>query len=115
MNVNLRAMTVLCRNEIRLMLKNKRGPDGVGSIVNFGSWSSFHGHRETPHYTTSKFAVNGLTKCLCVSYASQGLRVNAGKLSKHSGLICHSLTGATSDVQWRLALVSIVLELILRP
>lgn len=59
--------------------------------------SSFHGHAATPHCTfmshnldwdqadppssdtASKFAVAGLTKCLCASYASQGIRVNGGE------------------------------------
>ncbi|KAL8279961.1 hypothetical protein RQP46_007542 [Phenoliferia psychrophenolica] len=78
MDVNIRSMAVLCRQQIKLMLKNKRvtPTSKIGSIVNFGSWSSTHGHAATPHYTASKFAVAGLTKCLCASYASKGLRVN---------------------------------------
>ncbi|KZO89564.1 NAD(P)-binding protein [Calocera viscosa TUFC12733] len=77
-----RSWTSTCaasRAEIPLMLKNKptESKEGLGSIVNFASWSSLHGHIETPHYTTSKFTVAGVTKCLCIGYASKGIRVNA--------------------------------------
>ncbi|KZO89525.1 oxidoreductase [Calocera viscosa TUFC12733] len=79
MNVNLRGTALCCRAEIQLMLKNKpsESREALGSIVNFASWSSFHGHYETPHYTASKFAVDGLTKCLCIAYAAKGIRVSA--------------------------------------
>jgi len=95
MNVNVRAQTMMCRRQIELMLKNKpatptagfeREPNSSwrknpavaarGSIVNICSWSSFHGHTETVAYTVSKHAFLGLTRCLALTFAKEGVRIN---------------------------------------
>jgi len=95
MNVNVRAQTMMCRRQIELMLKNKPAAPSVGferepnsswrkspavaargSIVNVCSWSSYHGHTEIVAYTVSKHAFLGLTRCLALSFAKEGIRIN---------------------------------------
>lgn len=70
MDVNVRAMFVLCKAAIPHMLG--RG----GSIINTSSVMATLTEPGYEAYTTSKAAVIGLTKSIAVSYAEQGLRCN---------------------------------------
>ncbi|MBB5721509.1 3alpha(or 20beta)-hydroxysteroid dehydrogenase [Loktanella ponticola] len=49
---------------------------GGGSIVNISSNSAFSGHYD-PAYTSSKWAIRGLTRTAAMEFADDGIRVNA--------------------------------------
>lgn len=49
---------------------------GGGSIVNISSNSAFSGHYD-PAYTSSKWALRGLTRTAAMEFAEDGVRVNA--------------------------------------
>jgi len=51
--------------------------DGGGSVVNVGSMSSFFGMEIVPGYGAAKGGVVQMTKTLAVSWARDGVRVNA--------------------------------------
>lgn len=70
--VNLDAPMRLCRAVLPLMLANKHG-----SIVNVSSEASLRAGAAGAAYTSSKHALNGLTKSIAVFYRSQGVRANA--------------------------------------
>ena len=53
------------------------GADGGGSVVNVGSMASFFGMEMVPGYGAAKGGVVQLTKTLAVSWARDGIRVNA--------------------------------------
>src|ERR1700722_4551326 len=50
---------------------------GAGSIVTMASVTAFGGMAGRSHYTTSKYAVVGLTKALAIEWGRHGVRVNA--------------------------------------
>ncbi len=70
-DVNVNGMWLCMKYELRAMKTS-----GGGSIVNNSSiaGSRVGGHQD---YTTSKYAVNGLTAHAAVAYAADGIRVNA--------------------------------------
>lgn len=49
----------------------------IGSIVNVSSMLAIFGHAEGPAYSASKGAIDQVTKSLAISYANDGIRVNA--------------------------------------
>lgn len=51
--------------------------DGGGSVVNLGSMASFFGMEMVPGYGAAKGGVVQMTKTLAVSWARDGIRVNA--------------------------------------
>ena len=51
--------------------------DGGGAVVNLGSMSSFFGMEIVPGYGAAKAGVVQMTKTLAVSWARDGIRVNA--------------------------------------
>jgi NAD(P)-dependent dehydrogenase (short-subunit alcohol dehydrogenase family) len=51
--------------------------DGGASVINLGSMTSFFGLEFVPGYGASKAAIVQLTKGLAVSWAADGIRVNA--------------------------------------
>jgi len=70
--VNLTAPMRLIRAVLPLMLEA-----GQGSIVNVSSEASLRASASGVAYTSSKHAVNGLTKSVAVFYGKQGVRCNA--------------------------------------
>jgi NAD(P)-dependent dehydrogenase (short-subunit alcohol dehydrogenase family) len=69
--VNIRAMFLMCREVIPVMLRS-----GGGAIVNTASTSGLVGEVGIPAYNSSKGAVIQLTRQLAAEYARQGIRVN---------------------------------------
>lgn len=70
--VNLTGLMRLTRVVVPRMLAA-----GSGSIVNVSSEASFRGSAAGVAYTTSKHAVNGLTRSCAVMYGQLGIRTNA--------------------------------------
>ena len=70
--VNMKGVFLFSQHAIRQMLTQ-----GSGSIVNMGSAGSVVGTRELLLYAMSKHGVAGMTRCLGVEFAAQGIRVNA--------------------------------------
>ena len=72
MDVNLKAVFLLCQGFGRPMLER-----GRGKIVNLCSLLSFQGGFTVPAYAASKGGVAQLTKALANEWASRGVNVNA--------------------------------------
>lgn len=71
-DVNLTGPFVLCRKAVKQMLKQ-----GYGNIINIASVGGLQGSRAGAAYTSSKFALVGLTKNIGFMYAQKGIRCNA--------------------------------------
>lgn len=71
-SVNVRGMFDLTKVFISGMIERKRG-----AIINIASIGGIVGIRDRIAYCTSKFAVVGMTKCLALDHALDGVRVNA--------------------------------------
>jgi NAD(P)-dependent dehydrogenase (short-subunit alcohol dehydrogenase family) len=72
LSVNLTAPMRLIRAVLPLMIAA-----GKGAIVNVSSEASLRASASGVAYTSSKHAVNGLTKSVAVFYKAQGIRCNA--------------------------------------
>lgn len=72
LDINLRGFYLMSRAVIPGMLAR-----GSGAIVNTSSAMALMTEPGYEAYTTSKAGIIGLTKALAVSYATQGIRVNA--------------------------------------
>jgi 2-keto-3-deoxy-L-fuconate dehydrogenase len=76
MNVNVRAVYLVTRAFLPLLLAAGQGRENPGCIVNIASVSGLVGIRQRFAYCTSKGAVVAMTRQLAVEYP-QALRVNA--------------------------------------
>lgn len=72
MNVNIKALFLMCQLAGREMLKN-----GCGKIINIASTNSFIGLRNMPAYVSSKGGVKQLTMALSSEWCGRGVNVNA--------------------------------------
>lgn len=72
LDVNLKAMFLMCKEVIPLMLKQ-----GGGSIINTSSVMAVLTEPGYTAYTASKSGIIGLSKEIAVTYAEQGIRCNA--------------------------------------
>ena len=70
--INLTGSFFACRRALAEML-----PRGAGRIVNVASVAGLVGSGGGPAYTASKHGVVGLTRQLAITYAAQGVTVNA--------------------------------------
>jgi NAD(P)-dependent dehydrogenase (short-subunit alcohol dehydrogenase family) len=70
-NLNLKAVWMCMKYEIRAMLKN-----GGGAIVNVASTAGVRGFRNLTPYVAAKHGVVGMAKTATIEYARQGIRVN---------------------------------------
>lgn len=73
-DVNLKSVFLCMKYEIIQMLEQ----GGGGAIVNTSSTGGIHGAPAfLPHYVAAKHGVSGLTQAAALTYATQGIRVNA--------------------------------------
>ncbi len=72
MAINLKSMYLCAREAIPRMRER-----GGGAIVNVSSVQAFATQKGVAAYSTSKAAINGLTRAMALDHAAEGIRVNA--------------------------------------
>jgi len=70
-SVNVRGAFNMCKVFLPSMLERK-----IGNIINLASIGGVVGIRDRLAYCTTKFAVVGMTKCMALDHAKEGVRVN---------------------------------------
>lgn len=78
MNTNVKSTWLCLKHQITQMLKQDPDEQGRrGAIVNSSSAAGLIGLPGLSHYSASKHAIMGLTRCAALEYAEQGIRINA--------------------------------------
>ncbi|MDQ1402675.1 MAG: hypothetical protein QOG03_991 [Actinomycetota bacterium] len=72
MNVNLRAMWLMCKAVVPVMVEQR-----AGSVINISSIASIAAATTLSAYKISKAGVNAMTQTLAMTHARKGVRVNA--------------------------------------
>lgn len=72
LSINLTAPMRILRKVIPIMIKQEKG-----NIINISSLGGLYGARAGASYTSSKFALTGLTKNTAYMYAEKGIRCNS--------------------------------------
>lgn len=72
LSVNLNGPMYACRKAVQIMKEQ-----ASGNIINIASVGGLQGSRAGACYTSSKFALVGLTKNIAFMYATSGIRCNA--------------------------------------
>lgn len=72
MDVNLKGVYLICKAAIPALRRR-----GGGSIVIVSSVQAFASQTSVAAYSTSKAALNGLTRAMALDHAADGIRVNA--------------------------------------
>lgn len=72
MAVNVRGAMLGCKHAVPELLAA-----GGGTIINISSTNSLYGQTWLPAYSTSKAALNGLTRSVATQFGKQGIRCNA--------------------------------------
>lgn len=79
MNTNARGVFLSMKYELLYLLQNE--PDGRfgirGRIINNASISGHVGFGSISPYSTSKYAILGMTKCAAIEYGPQGIQINS--------------------------------------
>ncbi|MDP1852278.1 MAG: SDR family oxidoreductase [Candidatus Planktophila sp.] len=96
-SVNIKATFIMCKVIIPQMIAN-----GGGVVVNVASAGALVGLKNRVAYCASKSAVVGLTRCIAVDHAQQGIRINAiAPGTVDSTWIARILSDATDPVAAR--------------
>ena len=90
MNINVKGVFFGSQAAARSMVESERG----GSIINMSSVTSFIGRGDGVRYSTSKGAVESMTRALADRLGSAGIRVN----SIHPSMIETSMTSEDLDL-----------------
>jgi NAD(P)-dependent dehydrogenase (short-subunit alcohol dehydrogenase family) len=69
--VNLRGVYLCCRSVVPAMIEQRSG-----KIINIGGTSGLRGYRYRAAYSSSKWAVRGLTRTLALEVGPYGVNVN---------------------------------------
>ncbi len=96
LRINLTGTFLSSQAAARIMREQESG----GSVLNFGSLSSFRGWALTAAYGASKAAVIELTQTLAVEWAQYGIRVNALAPGVFPTSINAALINGTSRGRW---------------
>jgi len=93
-NINLKGVWLCMKEEIQLMLNQKKG-----AIVNTSSVAGVIGVKNLPAYVASKHGVIGLTKGAAMEYAKAGIRINAVCPGFIKGAMVDRLTGGDAKIE----------------
>jgi len=97
-DVNLTSSFFMCKEAIKVMLKNKSG-----SIINISSVVAHAGNAGQVNYASSKAAIIGMSKSLAREYAKKNIRVNCIS----PGFIQSDMTSLLKDNQKEDLLINI--------
>jgi NAD(P)-dependent dehydrogenase (short-subunit alcohol dehydrogenase family) len=77
-DTNINGMFYCLREQLKHMINQNEG----GAIVNIGSIAGIIGLPGNPAYSSSKHAVNGITRNAAIDYAPYGIRINSVNMAQ---------------------------------